>query len=168
MRHALLGATLTLGLLAGCNADRNGELSIGDGAYSSATLDGARASAIEGGRGGVVSVTRTDWDPLVYVVPLDTTAGGETFRFREDIGWSKETARREGSFPSAEDAVDTAFDGEAEFGHALASPFVAAAEVAVLPFLFLTGDAFETHESPRGGYERAARSDTDGAAEVEE
>lgn len=163
MKHFSLVLIIGCAAVAGCSADRNGELTIGDDRVSP-TIAGAEPSTdLLGGTPGVVSLTREEWEPVVFEVPLDGTETGEDHGLHAKVDWNEETARRMGAYPTPEEAVDVEFDGDAEVWHGIASPFVGAFEIVLMPVRFLTGEAYATRESPRGAYERSAH----GAARAE-
>lgn len=124
-------------------ADRN---TIG-GSFELPTLTGTPAEDIPTVQGpSVVSLLRLEWQPINFIVPVDGTVHGPTWRIDAVAGDAN--ARQRSLHPTLDSALQLGSSRRGQRVEAIASPFVATGNVLVMPVLMFTTPPFDSYVSP--------------------
>lgn len=155
MGLAAVGALLAALPLAGGCVQSNHRMTIGDDiglpAFQ-ASVPGEPANDAP----SLFSVTRAEWTPVVYHVPVDGVGHRPNYRTH----WSSDDslARARGEFPSATTALDLGQSGsESQTVEALIAPVNAIFDLASVPVLLFVEPQTLEMRSPYRRYQRAPR-----------
>lgn len=137
----------------GCVHDANSRNVLG-AQVSLAAID-AEADAVDLGEGNrTTSVDRSAWTPVRFVVPVDGTVHGPTWR-TFSVRPAGELARERGVYPTALTATELGGECGPMVTAAVLSPFVSLVDVAAMPVRMVTDPAWEERQSPDRWYERS-------------
>jgi hypothetical protein len=146
MLMAMMGVGLTA--LAGCTADGNSRVEMGD-----ARIDPTRATTVRGisdsnarperltndSSASLQGLSRAHWDRTTVLVPVDGVEGMP--RYLREYPRTVATARQRGEFPTEMTALELSGDSEADqWTETLASPGWHLIQVAALPVRMIMHD----------------------------
>lgn len=154
-RAVLLAAMV---LVSGCGYDRSlSARNVLGGNTAIGSLSGASTSLpLESASTPTVSMSRVEWEPIDFVVPVDGTVHGPLWRV--SVRAEDDAPRSKGLYPTAESALDLDKHSWASAHEALLEPFVAVGNVIAMPVLAIM-DPPGNHQSPskKSLYKRSER-----------
>lgn len=151
LRLLLVGSMLGAG---GC-VDSNHRMTVGASVMPKAFEPGLGTMRENDGP-SLVSVTRSEWETMVYEVPSDGVGHRPTYRTH----WltDKGNARRRGEFPTATTAFDTGRAGEwSQTEEALLAPVNSIFDAATVPVLLFAEPQTREYTSPYRRFERTPK-----------
>ncbi len=132
---ALAAFAVIVGMLSGCGFDRTiAERTTLGGDQAVWTLSPASLVSINDTPAtATTSLTRSNWQPVDFIVPVDGTVHGPLWRW--DPRPPRDTARQKALYPTAETALELAGPLGPQAHEAFVAPFIAMGNAFAVPVL---------------------------------
>lgn len=150
--RAIIAGMIAPAALLGACVDSNHRTTIGTSVTPEAFQSNA-GTMRENDSPSLVSVGRSEWETVVYEVPVDGV--GHRPNYRTHWLTDQSTARKRGEFPTASTAFDLAKSGDlAQTEEVLIAPVNQIFDVLAMPVLLFAEPQTRVHTSPYRWFER--------------